>query len=276
MIFTRAAVFYNARKTAILPEAQAVCAFLQKSGVQTRLLTDLAYLAKENTDLLISMGGDGTMLQCARAAAPLSIPIFGINCGTLGFLASCEKTDWQEALQLVLAGQCPTAKRFMLHTRITADGHPEKSFLALNDCVLRAAEPRAFTLNAVWNGKEIPSYFGDGVIVSAPTGSTAYSLAAGGPIVEPGVDVLLVSPICPHTLHQRPLILSAEGKLELTPIFKNMQDRAMASIDGQINLTLPPGAQVEITRSRVCAQLFSPPTRSFFSILHRKLNWGDR
>lgn len=276
MIFKQAAVFYNAHKTSVRPLAEDACAFLRQNGVCARLLTDLNGLADGKTDLLVSMGGDGTMLHCARAAAPLHIPIFGINCGTLGFLAACEQNDCRHSLQLLLDGKCAVNERFMLHARVLTPQADPQNFLAFNDCVLRAAAPRAFLIEAAWNGSEIPSYFGDGVIVATPTGSTAYSLAAGGPIVQPGVDVLVVTPICPHTLNQRPLILSADGALTLTPSFKNRADRAIASIDGQINLTLPPGARVQITRSPVKAKLLCPPERGFFSILNRKLKWGNR
>lgn len=275
MIFKNAAVFYNAHKTHTAPLAQEVCASLRAHGVHTDLITQLDGLTAE-TDLLVSMGGDGTMLYCARAAAPLGIPIFGINCGTLGFLAACEKEDALPTLQALLNGKCAVNERFMLHTRILAKGAKPREFLAFNDCVLRAAAPRAFLLEAKWNEKEMPSYFGDGVIVATPTGSTAYSLASGGPIVEPGVDVLAVTPICPHTLNQRPLILSAQGTLSLTPSFKNKADRALCSLDGQINLTLPAGACVQITRSALKAKLLCPPERGFFQILNRKLKWGNR
>lgn len=275
MIFKQAAVFYNKHKTHTVPLAQQVCSFLRKRHVQVQLITELESLTAE-TELLVSMGGDGTILHCARAAAPLGIPIFGINCGTLGFLAACEHEDALPSLQTLLNDKCTVNERFMLHTRITAKGSKPGEFLAFNDCVLRAAAPRAFLLEAYWNGKEIPSYFGDGVIIASPTGSTAYSLASGGPIVEPGVDVLAVTPICPHTLNQRPLILSAGGTLTLIPSFKNETDRATCSLDGQINLTLPLGAQVQITRSPLKAKLLCPPERGFFQILNRKLKWGNR
>ncbi len=275
MIFKNAAVFYNPHKTHTTALAEEVCAFLRQHGLQAQLITDLSTLTAE-TELLISMGGDGTMLSCARAAAPLGISLFGINCGTLGFLAACEREDALSSLQALLNGKCALNERFMLHTRIWAKGAKPREFLAFNDCVLRAAAPRAFLVEAKWNGKDIPSYFGDGVIVATPTGSTAYSLASGGPIVEPGVDVLVVTPICPHTLNQRPLILSAQGELTLTPSFKTASDRAACSIDGQINLTLPPGACVQISRSALKAKLLCPPERGFFQILNRKLKWGNR
>ncbi len=275
MNFKHAAIFYNANKTRTAPLGEEVCAFLRQNGVQAALITDLNGLTAQ-TDLLVSMGGDGTMLYCARAAAPLGIPIFGINCGTLGFLAACEQTDALTSLQTLLDGKCTLNERFMLHVKVSAPQAHTRDFIAFNDCVLRSAAPRAFLVEAAWNGTEMPSYFGDGVIVSTPTGSTAYSLASGGPIVEPGVDVLIITPICPHTLNQRPLVLSADGTLTMVPSFKNEADRALCSVDGQINLTLPPDARVQITRSPVKAKLFCLPERGFFPILNRKLKWGNR
>ncbi len=270
------AVFFNEQKPLARSLAQEVVAFLQGNGLETKILTSLETLADQKINLLICLGGDGTMLRCARAAAPLGLPVFGINCGTLGFLASCEREDFKKHLQLVLQEECHFTERFMLEAKVFAPDEPEQKFLAFNDCVLRAANPRAFILNASFNGREIPSYFGDGVIISTPTGSTAYSLAAGGPIVEPGVDVQVVTPICPHTLNQRPIILPAEGILELVPEFKNEADLAVLSIDGQINLTLPKNARVQLTRSPIKAKLFCTQERDFFAILSRKLKWGSR
>lgn len=275
MNFRNAVVFFNENKPNVRALAQEACAFLTARGLPARAITTLEGL-DESADLLICMGGDGTMLRCARAAAPLNMAVFGVNCGTLGFLAACEIADFKERLGELKNGALTVNERFMLRAQIIAPGTDPQEYLAFNDCVLRAAQPRAFTLNAVFNGKPLPPYFGDGVIISTPTGSTAYSLAAGGPIVEPGVDVLLITPICPHTLHQRPLILPAGGELELSPAFKNKEDGAVLSVDGQINLTLPPGARVKLTRSPLKAKLLGTPERDFFSILNRKLNWGAR
>lgn len=275
MKFQNAVIFFNENKPNVRALAQEACTFLQDRGLPARAITALDGL-DASADLLICMGGDGTMLRCARAAAPLNMAVFGVNCGTLGFLAACEISDFKERLEQLLRDECAANERFMLRAQIIPQDGKTREYLAFNDCVLRAAHPRAFTVNAVFNGKKLPPYFGDGVIISTPTGSTAYSLAAGGPIVEPGVDVLLITPICPHTLHQRPLILPAGGELELVPAFKNKEDGAVLSVDGQINLTLPPGARVKLTRSPLKAKLLCTEERDFFSILNRKLNWGAR
>jgi len=265
-----------------------VCIFLGKRTQQalaeeiTRFLTDKkVHVHRLSTpeevgraDVLISLGGDGTLLRCARAAAPKKIPVLGINCGTLGFLAAAERENVQDALEQLLKGNFSIQQRMMLQVGVWKKQGAPQRFIALNDCILRAAATRSFLTHAHWNKTEIPSYFGDGVIVSTPTGSTAYSLAAGGPIVEPTVNVLVVTPICPHSLHQRPIVLQADGKLTLTPVFKHAKDKALLSLDGQISLLLTEGARVEIEKSPLCAGLITLPKRDFFTVLHRKLNWG--
>lgn len=276
MNYTRIAVFYNLNKASVRPLAEQAGDFLRQQGVEVCLITSLEALANTLPDVLVCMGGDGAMLACARAAAPLNIPVFGVNCGTLGFLAACEPMELHKALTQLLDGNCAERTRSLLQASVKAPGRETQTFIALNDCVLRALSPRAFLISANWNGDEMPTYFGDGLIVSTPTGSTAYSLAANGPIVEPGVEVFILTPICPHALTQRPIILSTQGRLLLRPSFKNQADRACLSMDGQINLTLPPQAKVEITQSPLSVRLLCPKERGFFSILNRKLNWGNR
>jgi len=271
-MFNRIGVFYNDLKNHILPLAQEAVDFLHTKHVRAELLTSLEHPEKQ--DLIISMGGDGTMLRCARACAPCHIPVLGINCGTLGFLAAAEKEEMPLALQALLDGKCNSHKRLMLQVVIRDNG-TQRTFTALNDCVLHAANMRAFTVNCTFNGTPLPSYFGDGVIVATPTGSTAYCLAAGGPIVEPDVAVFVVTPVCPHSLHQRPMVLSARGKLILTPAFKNAEDRATATLDGQIQLPLEPGAEIAISQAPFAVELLTLPARGFFTVLHKKLSWGQ-
>ncbi len=270
-MFTRVGVFYNQLKTHVAPVAQAAADFLRAQHVEPTLLTTLEHLP--NLDVLISLGGDGTMLRCARACAPKNIPVFGINCGTLGFLAAAEKDELQRALSALLQGACISHHRLMLQVTVRQNGQTQ-TFTALNDCVLHPAGMRAFFITSTFNGVEMPLYFGDGVIVSTPTGSTAYSLAAGGPIVEPNVDVFVATPVCPHSLSARPMVLSANGQLLLKPSFKNAEDRAVISFDGQIHTPLGPGAEITITRAPFTAQLLMLPKRGFFNVLQKKLSWG--
>lgn len=274
MQFERVLVFYNAQKPQNKPLAERVVAWLNARGKTARVVT--AFDELPTAHLLICMGGDGAMLRCARETAPLAVPLLGINCGTLGFLAACEKTEFEETLTDLFAGKLTAQERTLLEVHIQFPDKKTKLLLALNDCVLRAEKPRALTINATFNTRALPPYFGDGVLISTPTGSTAYALAAGGPIVAPGVEGLLVTPICPHTLTQRPILLPPNGKLELVPVLKTPLDGADLTIDGQENVTLPPGTRVQITQSPLRAKLFTRPQRDFFTMLNRKLNWGCR
>lgn len=271
-MFKRVGVFYNQQKEHVRPLAQEAVTFLQQKNVQATLLTTLDNLP--HLDLLVSMGGDGTMLRCARTCAPKNIPVFGINCGTLGFLAAAEKEELCAALQALLDGQHTTQTRLMLSATLRQNGQTQ-SFTALNDCVLRSSNMRAFSIEATFNARPLPPYVGDGLIVATPTGSTAYSLAAGGPIVEPSVDVFVLTPVCPHSLHQRPLVVAADGTLCLTPSFKNIDDGAMISFDGQTHISVAPGARIEIARAPFLLQLVTLPQRGFFTVLHKKLCWGQ-
>ncbi len=271
MQFKRVAVFYNELKPQVQPLAEQAVAFLRAHKVETQLVTSLEHLS--GFHLLISMGGDGTMLRCARACAPQNIPILGINCGTLGFLAASEKTELNIALEDLLVGNFRFRKRILLKVSVKT-GKNLQTFTAFNDCVLHSSNMRAFFVHATFNGTDMPSYFGDGVIVATPTGSTAYSLAAGGPIVEPSVEVMVITPVCPHSLHQRPIVLPADGKLELYPSFKNKDDGAILSLDGQTHLPLAPHTTIEISRSRYEINLLGFQERGFFDVLHKKLSWG--
>lgn len=271
MNLKRVSIFVN--KPHNQPLAQQAADFLRAHGVEVDFLNTPEELSP--TDMLIGFGGDGTLLQCARQAAPRNIPVFGVNCGTLGFLASCEKDALLPALEQVIKGSFTLHARSLLEAQVTQPQQETKTFLAFNDCVLHAATPRAFILQAQWNQTPMPPYYGDGVVVATPTGSTAYSLAAGGPIVEPSVDVLVVTPICPHSLHQRPLVLPAGETLTLTPSLKYKEDTILLSLDGQTHLSLAAGSQVKITRSAYTVQLVGLPNRDFFTNLHRKLSWGN-
>ncbi len=274
MQFERITVFYNEQKPQNKPFADDVAAWLTAHGRTAIVSTSLDDLS--DISLLICMGGDGALLACAREAAPHHIPVLGINCGTLGFLAAGEKEEFQAVLTDLFNNQLLLQRRLMLAVHVQFPNDDTQDLVALNDCVLHADKTRALTINASFDGRELPPYYGDGVLISTPTGSTAYALAAGGPIVAPGVEGILVTPICPHTLTQRPILLPAEGELTLAPMLKTPLDGADLTIDGQETLTLPPGSRVQITQSPDVAQLFMSEKRDFFTMLNRKLNWGSR
>lgn len=274
MNFNHVCIFIN--KEEHRPLAQRLQNSLRPDSFHTQIVSSLASLPE--TDLLVGLGGDGTILKCVRAAAPLHIPVLGINCGTLGFLSAGEEEASHAILTDILHNNFIVEERTLLEVHPHVGNKNPQVFTAFNDCILRSATPRILPLQALWNGHPLPPYKGDGVIIATPTGSTAYSLAAGGPIVEPSVDAIVVTPICPHSLHQRPLVLPANGELTLIPNPKYPEDGVLCSLDGQINIPLPANAQVEITRAPYSAKLVFPrtaPSRDFFNVLSQKLNWGE-
>ena len=268
-----------ALRAAQILRSHGAAVLMNESWKQSCNIAGVDYLpfdeAMEKTDVILTIGGDGTILHVANMTLNYHKPILGVNLGRCGFLATCEVDELETKLSAVARGQYSLDSRMLLYVRVLGDDSWEGH--ALNDVVVTKGRlQQAIDFSVYCDDILVEHFRGDGVIVATPTGSTAYSLASGGPIVEPGVDVLVVTPICPHTLNQRPLILSAQGELTLTPSFKTASDRAACSIDGQINLTLPPGACVQISRSALKAKLLCPPERGFFQILNRKLKWGNR
>jgi NAD+ kinase len=231
-------------------------------------------------DLAIAMGGDGTMLRAARLLAPRSIPLLGINTGGLGFLSATDASQLRTNIPDILAGKFTLEERCMLLVEVRSRGR--KIFgpnIALNDCVIRCGDQvRAITLEASCAKLFVAEYFGDGLIVSTPTGSTAYALAAGGPVVDPSLDSFLIVPICPHTLTQRPLIIPAGYPITVRLGQRNPNDRpqTLVSLDGQLGCRLPLEAEVRISRYEKPFRLLVNPKRSYFEVLRDKLKWGER
>jgi NAD+ kinase len=232
----------------------------------------------QEIDIAVALGGDGTMLRVARVVAPRGIPLLGVNIGTLGFLSGTEAADLKRCLDSVLSGRFSVEERSMLSAEVLRGGRRVfGSDLALNEVVIRCGEQaRAITLSTRSGERFVADYFGDGLIVATPTGSTAYSLAASGPIIDPSLDVTLVAPICPHTLTQRPLIVPAH--LPLTIRLGRRREgevpRVLVSLDGRSGCELKVGDEVRVRRAETPLRLLLPPGRSFFDVLRRKLKWG--
>jgi NAD+ kinase len=233
-----------------------------------------------DADLAVALGGDGTMLHVAREVAPRGIPLLGVNIGTLGFLSAAEAGDLKRCMTAVLAGRFSVEERSMLSAEVLRGGRrihgPD---LALNEVVIRCGEQaRAITLSTRSGERFVADYFGDGLIVATPTGSTAYSLAASGPIIDPSLDVTLVAPICPHALTQRPLIVPAHLPLtiRLGKRREGEAPRVLVSLDGRPGCDLKLGDEVRVRRAETPLRLLLPPGRSFFEVLRRKLKWGQR
>ena len=236
--------------------------------------TPRAELVRE-VDLLVVLGGDGTLLAVARALDARAIPILGINLGTLGFLAAVSVDEMEDALGRALAGEMAIEPRLRLEVRLARGDAEPRRWLALNDAVVtRAASARLVDLVVYADGQLVTTYHADGLIVATPTGSTAYSLSAGGPILLPGVPSVVLTPICPHALTQRPLVLPESARIEIG--FDARGGEVQLSVDGQEGAALASGDRVVIERSAHPALLVVPPARSRFEVLRTKLRWGER
>jgi NAD+ kinase len=223
-------------------------------------------------DVVVVLGGDGTLLAAARRAAPAGIPVLGVNLGRLGFLAACDVRTVEKTLASLLADKLVLSRRLMLEAT-PPGGRPA---LALNDVVVRSRNAaRVIVLSARMDGEYLGSFVGDGVIVATPTGSTAYSLAASGPIVQPEVDLLLLTPICSHSLTQRPIVLPPASRLEITLTDEGWTE-ALLSLDGQSAFPLKAGQTVTLNRAKETFLLYGDPKRPYFSVLREKLKWGER
>lgn len=222
-------------------------------------------------DLLVVLGGDGTILSVARDVGAEAVPILGVNLGSLGFLAEITPEELRESLDALLAGQMQTVPRMRFEVRALRGGTERARFLALNDAVISRGDlSRMIDVEAYADGGQVSRYHGDGLIVSTPTGSTAYSLSAGGPILLPGIEAFVLTPICPHALTQRPIVLPAAVEIELAV----HDSDAQLTVDGQEGLTLAVGDRVSVRRSAHPAHFVVSPKRSRFAVLRAKLGWG--
>jgi len=225
------------------------------------------------TELLVVLGGDGTLLAVAREAGAVQVPILGVNQGALGFLAEVAPDEVQGALDPILAGEFETVSRMRFEVGAEREGEPLGGHLALNDAVLTRSElSRVLDIETFIDDVAVTTYHGDGLIVATPTGSTAYSLSAGGPILHPALDALVLTPICPHTLTQRPIVLPPTACVEARVILR--EGRAQLTVDGQEGWTLEHGDRVTVRRSKHPVQFVVSPFRSRFDVLRSKLRWG--
>jgi NAD+ kinase len=261
-------IFHNEAK----PQAQAKLRRL-KAWFRQRGVCVVAPTEARKAEAAVALGGDGTLLMAARSVAPLGLPVLGINLGRLGFLAGTEPQRAPQALTKLLEGQLDISNRMMLTAR-SPDG---SDHLAVNDCVIRSLDAaRVIHLSAWVGGDYLAPYVGDGLILSTPTGSTAYSLAASGPIVQPELDLVLLTPICSHSLTQRPIILPPDSSVEVRLESHTGRERAMMSLDGQVAFPLRPGDRVFIGRAKERFLLGGDSHKTYFSTLREKLKWGER
>lgn len=281
--FRRIGVIGHARYAALEPTLDALSRFAAANQMElatdrelSGFLPDAKELHPAEIDLLITLGGDGTLLRGARMVAREHKPILGVNLGYLGFLTSIAPAELETGLQRLLAGDYWLDTRFTLEARIVSkNGDEGPSYLALNDAVLHKGGVARVIRLAVFIGKEreeIGSYSADGIILATPTGSTAYSLSANGAIVVPTVECILATPICPHSLVLRPLVLPASEDIVVE--VRAPASELMLTVDGQDGEPVKAGDQVIVRRGNATVPLVRFPGQSFFATMRRKLHWG--
>jgi NAD+ kinase len=224
-------------------------------------------------DVLVVLGGDGTFLDGAQLVADHGVPLIGINLGSLGFMTQFALPEARVAMAAVVAGELPIAERMRMRVAHISNGVELASQNALNDAaVTQGKQARLLDLTTEVDGEMISAIKADGLVIATPTGSTAYSLAAGGPVVTPGMEALVMTPICPHALTYRSVVLPAAGLIRIT---NTSEHQALLTVDGQWTRELSPGDQVEIRRASKPLRIFAGP-RPFFTVLREKLRWAER
>jgi NAD+ kinase len=226
-------------------------------------------------EIVLVLGGDGTMLSVSRLVAPKGIPILGINLGSLGFITEVNRDEIFSAVDKMLNDGCAIEERMMLTAAIHRNGKKIADYTVLNDVVInKGALARIIDLETNINSRYVTTYKADGLIISTPTGSTAYSLSAGGPILYPTLDSIVVTPICSHTLTNRPIVVPGNSKIEI--IIKSLSEDVFLTLDGQVGFSLRMDDVVEISKSPFKTKLLVPIERDYFQVLRTKLKWGER
>jgi len=274
-------------KTELARLAPELIADLKKRGFQVLVdMETLSYLPNEkgierseiaahHPELVLVLGGDGTLLAAARAVAKANIPLMAVNLGSLGFLTEVPKAELFQTLDAYQNGGCSRDSRTLLDVRVLRRDECLAEFIALNDVVVtKSTIARMTEVDVRVNGDFVANYKADGVILSTPTGSTAYSLAAGGPVLEPSVDAFVLTPVSPHALTNRPLVLRDSAEIHVT--VRGTAEETFLTVDGQIGMPVLENDEIVCRKSEHRVQLLRLPRRTFFDVLRAKLKWGER
>lgn len=282
--FKKVGIIANIRKEKALSCSIELKKWLHEQGVDVFLDQEIAAAISEpecldrrclaqQADLLVVLGGDGAMLRAARSVREFDIPIVGINLGTFGYLTDINLNEMYSSLARILQGEYSTQDRMMLDVEVIHEGRPFCEFTVLNDVVIsRGNLSRIIDMETAVDDRYLTTFRADGLIISTPTGSTAYSLSAGGPIVFPSQDAVIVNPICPHTLTNRPIILPAT--ITVSVKVWSEQEGVNVDLDGQESISLKSGDVLIARRSRYVTTLVSSSNRDYLEILRSKLGWG--
>ena len=263
--------------------------YLQKKGLTVILDEQTAEMLKDNSlptgsrdeigkqcDLAMVIGGDGTFLNAARTLVEYEVPLLGINLGRLGFLVDISPNNMIDTLDAVLQGDYQEEQRALLNCDIICEGGMKTTEIAFNDVVVHKWNvARMIEVEVYIDGQYVNTQRSDGLIVSTPTGSTAYALSGGGPILHPSLDSMVIVPICPHTMSYRPLVVGGNSKIEIV-ISHNNQDDAQVTCDGQVNQNLVNGDKIIITCKDKYIRLIHPKTYDYYEILRAKLKWAEK
>jgi NAD+ kinase len=242
------------------------------SGLSGMPLIELA----DKVDLMVVLGGDGTLLAVARAIGERAVPVLGVNLGTLGYLAEISLDELFPTLEGVLAGRLQIEARMRLDVHAERDGREIGRYLALNDAVIaRTALSRMIDLKTWADDAEVTTYHADGLIAATPTGSSAYSLSAGGPLLLPGISAIVLTPICPHTLTQRPIVLPKMCQVVIE-VLDMRGGEVHLTVDGQVGCQLQEGDRINVSASNRPLQMLVSADRNRFEVMRNKLRWGAR
>jgi NAD+ kinase len=267
----------NSLKTDVGSVARSIDDFVRSRGGET-VAVDFAGpvdpAALDGVDLAVSLGGDGTLLACARMVAERGVPILAVNMGDFGFITEVSRSELFDAWEKFLAGELGTSERLMFSATVRRDGVEIASFTGLNDAVISTLGiSRMIRLKVFLSNTDVGRYRADGVIVATPTGSTAYSMAAGGPILYPEMDAFILTPICPFTLSNRPTVVPASEILRIE-VEDPQKTEVALTVDGQVSLTLAPRDCVLIRRAAKKALIVRSDKRGFYEVMRTKLNWS--
>ncbi|MCH7495300.1 MAG: NAD(+)/NADH kinase [Candidatus Marinimicrobia bacterium] len=279
-------IIANTGKSELFEMLPDLISWLEKHGNSVILETDIISTAKNEMkgiesadresiaskcDIILALGGDGTILAASRAVGSSGVPIAGINLGGLGFLAEVAVEEIYERLELIQKGEYLVEERMVLEAVV--DDDKETHYRALNDIVIeRGSSSRMMSISVRVDGSFFNDYTADGIIIATPTGSTAYSLSAGGPIIVPPLQAMVVTPISPHSLSQRAVVLKPDSSIEIS--FKNVPEEMLLSMDGQTSVKIRKDQSVRVVRAENNIKLIKWKDKSYFDTLRAKLNWG--
>lgn len=266
----------NRTKPGVSEQIEQLLPWLEGHGRVMGMFAHDEPLPEETGDasLAVVFGGDGTLLSAARSLAPLGVPLLGVNMGKLGFLADYDVTHLKRHLPDILAGRVEPIDRVMVNVAVQRGEQVRFESLAANDIAISAGSPfRMIDLCVKQNDVQIAQYLGDGLVISTPSGSTGYNMSAGGPIIAPGLDALAITPIAPHSLAIRPIVVRTTAPIVITATEVN--EGTTISIDGQVNVPMGREDVVHVDRAATPARIVPHPGRNFFATLARKLQWGQ-